>query len=281
VTTPPRVSVVVPVYNSGRYLSDALASVASQTFRDYELVLVDDGSTDAATIARCDAAAREPAVRLVRTANRGPSHARNTGIEAARAPYVLPLDSDDWLAPTFLARTVAVLDAEPGVDVVHTWVALVGRHHGVWETGPFAVPEMLSRCAIHVSSLYRRRVWELAGGYDARFVQSCEDWDFWLSALEHGVVGCGIPEVLAYYRRTPSSREIGSRAPGVSTELMRNLVAKHRALYVAHVDEAFAAIYERLAAAGVTLERIYHHPVMRAYVWVAQHLWRRPGRARG
>src|SRR5262249_6523199 len=161
---------VIPVYNSGAYLTDALASVAAQTFRDYEVVLVDDGSTDPETIRLCDAAAREPGVRLIRTANRGPSHARNTGIAATAAPYVLPLDTADWLAPAFLARTVAVLDAEPSVDVVHTWVALVGRHHGVWETGPFALPDMLSRCTIHVTSLYRRRVWELAGGYDARFV---------------------------------------------------------------------------------------------------------------
>jgi glycosyltransferase involved in cell wall biosynthesis len=277
----PRVSIVVPVYDSGAYLRDALASVARQTFTKHETILVDDGSTDPRTIAACDEAARAPAVRLIRTANRGPALARNTGVEAARAPYVLPLDSDDWLAPTFLARTVAVLDADPAVDVVHTWMALVGRHHGVWETGPFALPDMLSRCTIHVSALYRRRVWELAGGYDPRFVESCEDWDFWLSALERGARGHAVPEVLAYYRRTPSSREIGSRAAGISTRLMRDLVAKHRALYAAHVDEAFPAIYERLAAAGVTLERIYHHPVMRAYVWVAQRLWRRPGRARG
>lgn len=274
----PRVSIVVPVYDSGAYLRDALDSVARQTLRDHETILVDDGSTDPATIALCDAAARTPGVRLIRTANRGPAHARNTGIAAARTPYVLPLDSDDWLAPTFLERTAALLDGDAAVDVAFTWVALVGRHHGTWETGPFAVPEMLSRCTVHVASLYRRRVWELAGGYDPRFVQSCEDWDFWLSALEHGVAGRGIPEVLAYYRRTPASREIGSRAPGISTTLMRDLVAKHRALYVAHVDEAFAAIYERLAAAGVSLERIYHHPVMRAYVWVAQRLRRRrPG----
>ena len=270
----PRVSIVIPVFDSGAVLADALASVGRQTFRAYEVVLVDDGSTDPATIAQCDAAAREPGVRLVRTPHQGPARARNTGIEAARGAYVLPLDSDDWIAPTFLERTVAVLDQDPSVDVAFTWVSLVGRHHGTWETGPFALPDMLSRCTIHVCALYRRRVWELAGGYDPQFVESCEDWDFWLSALEHGVGGRGIPEVLAYYRRTPASREIGSRAPGTSTILMRNLVRKHRALFEAHVDEAFPAIYERLAAAGVTLERIYHHPVMRAYVWAVQH-WRR------
>lgn len=273
--TAPRVSIVIPVFDSGAYLGDALASVARQTFREHEVILVDDGSTDARTIALCDDAGRRPGIRLIRTPNGGPARARNAGIEAAHGAYVLPLDSDDTLAPTFLARTVAVLDAEPAIDVAYTWVALVGRHHGVWETGPFALPEMLSRCRVHVSSLYRRGVWELAGGYDPRFVESCEDWDFWLSALERGATGRGIPEVLAYYRRTTASRELDSRTPGTSTRLMRSLVEKHRALYAAHVDEAFPAMYERLAAAGVTLERIYHHPVMRAYTWLVQRTRRR------
>jgi glycosyltransferase involved in cell wall biosynthesis len=262
----PRVSIVIPVYNSAAYLPDALDSVTRQTLHEHETIIVDDGSTDAHTIALCDAAATKPGVRLVRTTNRGPAHARNTGIEAAIAPYVLPLDSDDWLAPTCLERTVALLDADPSLDVAFTRVGLVGRHHGVWETGPLALPELLSRCTIHVSSLYRRTLWERVGGYDARFVESCEDWDFWLSAVERGATGRRVDEVLVYYRRTGTSRELGSRAPGTSTRLMRSLVAKHRDTYVAHLEDALGGMYERLAASGLTLERIYHHPVMRAYV---------------
>jgi glycosyltransferase involved in cell wall biosynthesis len=117
-------------------LGDALTSVGRQTFRAYEVVLVDDGSTDPDTIARCDAAAREPVVRLIRTPNQGPARARNAGIEAARGSYVLPLDSDDWIAPSFLERTVAVLDGDASVDVAFTWVSLVGRHHGRGRRGP-------------------------------------------------------------------------------------------------------------------------------------------------
>jgi CDP-glycerol glycerophosphotransferase len=81
-----RVSIVIPVFDAGATLPDTLASVARQTMRAHEIVLVDDGSRDARTIALCDQAAAAPGVRLIRTANRGPSHARNTGIEAARAP---------------------------------------------------------------------------------------------------------------------------------------------------------------------------------------------------
>ena len=263
-TSTPRVSVVIPVFNAGDCLADALRSVARQTYRDLEVVLVDDGSTDAHTIALLDRAGREPGTTLLRTPNRGPANARNAGIGRARGAYVLPLDADDHLAPAFLEKTVPLLDADPSLGVVYTWVGLVGGHHGVWRTGGFTLTELLSRCTIHVTSLYRRSVWEAVGGYDPRFVESCEDWDFWLSAAALGVTGRCVPEVLVYYRRTPSSRELGSRAPGTSTRLMRSLVTKHRDLYTAHVEDALAGMYERLAAAGVTLERIYHHPAVRA-----------------
>ena len=262
-STAPQVSVVIPVYNTGDYLAEALASVRRQTWRDFEVVVVDDGSTDAKTLAILDAAAREPEVTVHRTANRGPALARNFAIEQARGAYILPLDSDDWLAPEFLARTVPLLDADPKLGVVYTWVGLVGGHHGVWQTGGFTLLELLSRCTIHVCSLYRRELWADVGGYDPRFVESCEDWDLWLGAAKRGWTGRGVPEVLVYYRRSATSRELGSRAPGVSTRLMTSLVTKHRDVYTAHVEEAMAGMYERLAAAGLTLERIYNHPAIR------------------
>lgn len=260
----PRVSVVIPVFNAGAYLGEALRSLARQLYRDFEVVVVDDGSTDAATVALLDQAAREPQVTVVRTPNQGPARARNTAVARARGTYILPLDADDYLAPPFLERTVPVLDAEPGLGVAYTWVGLVGRHHGVWRTGGFTLPELLSRCTVHVSSLYRRTVWEAVGGYDPRFVESCEDWDFWLGAAARGITGRCVPEVLVHYRRTPTSRELHSRAPGTSARLMRSLVEKHRDLYTAHVEEAMAGMYERLAVSGLTLERIYDHPAVRA-----------------
>jgi glycosyltransferase involved in cell wall biosynthesis len=262
----PRVSVITPVFNAGRYLTRALDSLAAQTYRDFELVLVDDGSTDAATRALLDAAARRPGVTLHRTENRGPAHARNLAIAHARGAYVLPLDADDWLAPGFLARTVPVLDANPDVGVVYTWVGLTGDHYGVWKTGGFTVVELLSRCTIHVCSLYRRELWQDVGGYDPRFVESCEDWDLWLGAAARGWTGHGIPEVLAYYRRSESSRERRARAPEASERLMRSLVSKHRAVYEEHLEDALAGMYVRLSAAGLMLERIYDHPAMRVLV---------------
>ncbi|MGH7893939.1 MAG: glycosyltransferase family 2 protein [Candidatus Binatia bacterium] len=261
--TAPIVSVVTPVFDAGRDLAQALASVAAQTFTDREHVLVDDGSTDAETTRLLDAARACPGVTVLRTENRGPAAARNLAIEHARGRYVLPLDADDYLAPDFLAKTVPILDARPDVGVVHTWVALVGGHEGVWKTGPFELPALLARCTVHVICLFRRALWADVGGFDARYVEGAEDWDFWIALAGRGAKALCVPEVLAYYRRTPRSRERAVRATGLAGKLMRQLVEKHRPLYEAHLPDALALVYDELARVSNTLERIYAHPLAR------------------
>src|SRR5262249_36682325 len=140
----PRVSVVMPVFDAGRPLEQARDSVAAQTFADWELGVVDDGSRDPVTLALLDAAAVRPGISLHRTPNRGPSRARNLAIEHARAAYILPLDADDWLEHTYLAKTVPLLDADPRVGVAHTWVGLARDHHAGWRPGPVARPRLRS-----------------------------------------------------------------------------------------------------------------------------------------
>ena len=277
--SPPRVSVVMPVFDAGRDLEQAVRSVTGQSFRDRELVIVDDGSRDPTTLALLDAAARRPGVAVHRTPNRGPAAARNLAIERARGAYILPLDADDWLEPAFLERTVPVLDAEPAIGVVHTWVGLAGEHHGTWRTGPFELPALLARCTVHVTSLYRREVWTQAGGYDPRFVEASEDWDLWISAAAQGWRGHCVPEVLAYYRRGPRSRERAARQPGVARRRMQTLVAKHRALYEAHLEEALGGLYEELMQTSSMLERIYHHPAARVALGLRGLLGGSKGRA--
>jgi glycosyltransferase involved in cell wall biosynthesis len=272
VSAVPRVSVIVPVFNAGRWLEQALASVAAQTFRDREVVIVDDGSTDAATLACLEAAATRPDVTVHRTENHGPAAARNLAVERARGDLILPLDADDALAPAYLAKTVAALDAAPPADVCYTWIGLVGGHQGTWRTGGFSVPELLARCTVHVTALYRRAVWEAVGGYDPRFAESWEDWDFWLGAAARGFTARCVPEVLAFYRRTGSSRERKAREPATSRSLMRRLVEKHRALYDAHLDEALANLYAEYASVCGSLERVYQNPAVRAAVWARRLL---------
>jgi glycosyltransferase involved in cell wall biosynthesis len=262
----PVVSIVTPVYETGAALSSALDSVHAQTLGGWEHVLVDDGSTDATTRGILDAAAARPDVTLVRSENRGPATARNLGIARAHGRYLLFLDADDVLAPAFLARTVPVLDADPAIGLVHTWVRLVGGHVGIWKTGPFAIPALLARCTVHVTCVVRRELVQAAGGFDPAFAEAGEDWDLWIRLAAAGVVGRAVPEVLADYRRSAGSREDAARADGGTGAVMRRLLAKHRDLYSAHGPEAIAALFDEVTRLGRSLQRVYANPVVRLLV---------------
>jgi len=114
-TVQPLVSVVIPAFNAVRFLTGSIPSVLAQTWTDFELIVVDDGSTDAT--AACVQAFDDPRIRLVSQTNRGLAGARNGGIREARGTYIAFLDADDLWHPEKLARHVAHLQSQPGVGV--------------------------------------------------------------------------------------------------------------------------------------------------------------------
>ncbi|MEU7060259.1 glycosyltransferase [Streptomyces sp. NPDC046197] len=196
----PVVSVVIPCHNYARYLPEAVSSVLGQTFDDWELVIVDDGSTDNTVEVTEDLIARHPdrRLRLLQQANAGVSAARNTGIEAAAGRYILPLDADDMIAPTMLEKTVAVLDGDPGVAIASTDVFTFTDDDLPPQVMPlpaYSRELLLQRLIMFYCSLYRREAWQTVGGYDEN-MRAGEDWDFWIGCAEHGFDAYHIHEPL-------------------------------------------------------------------------------------
>ena len=114
----PLVSVIMPLYNAEAYVEAAIHSVLASSFRSLEVVVVDDGSTDGSAKVVETLAETDRRVRLLHQANAGPCRARNVAVAASRGRYILPVDADDLLAPSFIADAVAVLDQQPEVKVV-------------------------------------------------------------------------------------------------------------------------------------------------------------------
>jgi glycosyltransferase involved in cell wall biosynthesis len=200
----PRASVVIACYNQGRYLDEALDSALAQTHEDLEIVIVNDGSTDPATNEKTRSL-RRPRTRVIHTENQGLPAARNTGIRAAQGQYILPLDADDRLAPGYLEKAVAVLEARPEVGIVYSEAEYFDGQSGKWEMPPYALSEMLLHNLIHCSAVFRKADWERVGGYKPLMKHGWEDWEFWLSLLELNREVHRIPETLFFYRRKPES----------------------------------------------------------------------------
>jgi glycosyltransferase involved in cell wall biosynthesis len=237
---PPKVSVVIPCFNLAEYLDEAIDSVLAQTFQDFEILVVDDGSNDPYTKNKLSTLAK-PRVRVFRSENQGLAGARNLAIANAQGQYILPLDADDRLAPTFVEKANAMLDERPEVGIVYSEVEWFGEENGKWDVPPYRFPDILLDNVIVASALFRRSDWELVGGYSTEFRSRWEDYDFWLSLIERGRVPYRIPEVLFYYRQrsgsmTKSARR-GDRAP-----LYEMLFRRHREMYTDNVGYLFERI---------------------------------------
>lgn len=190
----PKVTVLVPVFNREHFVDEAIRSVIDQDFADYELLLVDDGSTDRTPGVLVEWARRDPRIVVVTSpANHGIPGALNLGLEHARGEYVARLDSDDLMTPRRLAAQAAVLDAHPEVSLVscaYDIVDLAGRHLRTWKGDE---PPEVMRFVLNFYNgvggggqvMFRLADVREEGGYAVDFPSS-EDYDLWVRLLRRG-----------------------------------------------------------------------------------------------
>lgn len=211
----PQVSIIMPCYNTVTYLPKSMGSVLSQTFVNWELIAVDDGSYDG-TLAWLQAQT-DHRVRVYAQANQGVSSARNAGLRLARGKYVAFLDADDTWAPNFLEKLLAALESQPEAVLAYSgWqnVGLTGQRGE-----PYIPPdyEQNNKCAsfltacpwpIH-AALTRIEAVRTAGGFDRRY-KNAEDYALWLNIAALSPV-VRVPEVLAFYHHHSSMQASRNR----------------------------------------------------------------------
>jgi len=225
----PKVSVIVPNYNHGEFLPEAVASVSPANRDDLEIIVVDDGSTDERTRREVEGL-EVSGIHVIRQENKGLAAARNAAIAAARGEYIFPLDADDRARLAPMLRAAQVLDAQPEIGVVYGDAALFGIRSGRWPAGPFSAVRLMKKNFISCSALFRRVVWEQVGGYDGTMpAQGLEDWDFWIGAYEHGWQFAYFPEPLFDYRQHHVSMLTNARK--FEDKINEFVAAKHGALY--------------------------------------------------
>jgi glycosyltransferase involved in cell wall biosynthesis len=239
-----KVSIVIPCYNQGQYVDEAVDSMLNQTFQDIEIVVVNDGSTDTLTIKKLQHYDK-PKTTVLHTNNQGLPHARNNGIKESIGEYILPLDADDYFAPTFLEKAVDVLNAHPEVGIVTCGMQCFGISQKRHLPKGGDVTNFLGQNNACVASMFRRVCWEQAGGYNET-PKGYEDWNLWLGMTKRGWLAHVIPEYLFYYRRRPDSMIRESDA--IKPELIKQLVNNHRELFEQYVDEVVSQKEQKIFA---------------------------------
>jgi glycosyltransferase involved in cell wall biosynthesis len=198
----PRISVLMPCFNHGAFIGDAIASVLGQTLDAAEIIVVDDGSKDSPEMV----VSRYPGVRLIRQQNAGLAAARNAGWRACTGALVVFLDADDRLLPGALEANLRLLEANPGSGFVYGRYRFIGRdgsrrkdaHFAELGADPFAAFLRGNVVGMHATVMYRREILAESGGFDPG-LRACEDYDLFLRLSRRFRVACH-PHMLAEYR---------------------------------------------------------------------------------
>lgn len=219
----PSATIIIPCFNHGPFVREAVASALNQSDAQTRVILIDDGSTDGRTPADCDACATLPGadrLTILHQPNRGLPATRNRGASLATTDYLAFLDSDDWIEPAFVSRLASLLPIDsPDLSHAYCQERLVDKGVGIWRV-PDWDPLLMMITNIHpVTCLVRRDRFEAVGGFNESMTGGYEDWDLWLKFVERGWRGVRLREPLFTWRRHSDST------------MVMNVIHNHAALY--------------------------------------------------
>ncbi len=228
-----KASIISSCYNHGKHISEMLDSILKQTFMDFEVIIVNDGSTDdtASILDRIE----HKKIKVFHTKNYGPARARNLAISHAVGEIIMNLDADDKIAPEFLKQCIQVLDTRPNVGIVYSDVEFFGARTGLYELEDYSLKSILFANCIVANACFRKSDWEMTEGYADEMIHGLEDFDFWLSIIELGREVHKIEKPLVFYRTYENLEESrsGRRKKYLfkEQEAMIQVFQRHKELY--------------------------------------------------
>jgi glycosyltransferase involved in cell wall biosynthesis len=202
----PLLSIIMPCYNLGAYIRDAVHSVQKLPGSLYELIIVDDGSPDPATQQVIEELKAE-GFYIVQQENQELAHTLNNGIMLSSGKYIMVLSADDMLEAKGVISSVEYLETHPDIDIVYGDAIKFGTESGTWKVGQYNLQKLMLESYIHASAVYRKEVWVKNKGYDAHApYMGLEDWDFWLNSSFNGFSFAYLEEIVLHYRILQNSK---------------------------------------------------------------------------
>jgi glycosyltransferase involved in cell wall biosynthesis len=201
----PQLSVIIPCYNQGHYLIEALESLNQFPNGLIEIIIVNDGSTDPFTNELFKTFEKEGKYRLIQQANKGLSGARNVAISQSKGKYILPLDADNKIKEGYINSALKILDANSNIAVVYSDAVLFGDQTGTLTPGAFNLQRLMISNYIDACAVIRKSTLLKVGLYDEKMRSGWEDWDLWLRIAFQGYDFYYLNESLFDYRITSNS----------------------------------------------------------------------------
>jgi glycosyltransferase involved in cell wall biosynthesis len=262
----PLISVVIPCYNDGVYLPETISHLQQQTLQDFEVLIVNDGSTDRTTIEILKTIDSEK-IKVLHKENGRMSSARNHGVKHAKGKFIAALDADDYFHPTFFEKAVAVLNKEPNTAVVTSYIQLFGEYKKLSKPRGGNDLNFLFSNQCPACAMVRKECWDAVGGYDEKMVYGYEDWEFYIRITQRGWTVHVIPEKLFFYRQTKKSTHKNDTLTH-RKELVDYIVDKHRDWYLEKLKELITkeeVVYRRSRISYQVISQLIKDRITKKY----------------
>lgn len=228
---PPLVSIIIPCYNTAAYIHETLESVANQTYQHYEIIAIDDGSSDNTLSILREYAKSEPRLTVIAQNNTYVVKARMNAIQHAQGQYLVCLDSDDKLDQTYIEKTVNIAENDPDIAVVYSNLYLFGKKEEIGRLKQVTTEQLLLNHGMYVSALIRKSTFDDVGGFDISLTHY-EDWELFISIAKKGKKIKFIDEPLFYYRQRKDESSICNTASEAKqSDNFMKIYTKHYEFY--------------------------------------------------
>ena len=222
----PLVSIIIPIYNYGIQFEKTLQSVFDSTYKNIEIVIVDDGSTDTYVKLKLESIKDHPNIKIIQQENQGPSSARNNGVKNSNGVFILPLDGDDTIHPDYIQSCVNILKNNKTISPVYCDTHHIGQIQGVEQRPEWSLERLRQGPFIVNCAMFHRESFDVCDGYDVT-LKGWEDYDLWIRMGLNGYSGKRIPKPLFTYFHHESDGTVSTEANNNQQELYNKIMNKN------------------------------------------------------
>lgn len=217
-----QISVIIPCYNDGQYLPELLDSIWFKKSISYEVIIVNDGSTEEKTTDYLQKI--QTNYTIINKSNGGPSSARNYGIKSAKGDYILLVDADDVLVSSYFEKAFTMLEENNDIDIIFGDCKYFGNQNKYWKTD-WDEFQQLYKNQLSITTLFRKSIWIATGGFDESMNNGYEDWEYWIHAMSKSFNFKYVPGISFKYRIKKESTN--TKAIKQHNEILKFIHLKH------------------------------------------------------